>query len=318
MKLSHIAKDYGTTITNDIEITGLNDITHATAGQVTFVDNAKYQNLLADTNASAVFIKHELKHLCPKDCIAIICDDPYVAMAKTTKFFAKSLYKTEGAKPLIDPTATIKERVSIGLDVAIGRHSVVFDGVFIGDDVTIGANSIIYPNVTIYSGTTIGDDCIIHANTVLGSDGFGFAHEGGKYIKIHHNGIVAIGCDVEIGSNTSIDKAVFGATAIGDGARIDNLVHIAHNCRIGRGVIITGQCGFAGSSTIGDYTIIGSQSGVAGHLSIAPHTTISARSGVTKTIKDSHRQYTGFPHMEHKTWLKIQSKIAKLLPKDRK
>ncbi len=318
MKLSQLTQDYDITISNDIDITSINDISHATAGQISFVDNTKYQDQIKNTKASAVFIKKELEHLCPTTCVPIICVSPYVAMAKTTKLFAKKLYQTNGTKAKIDPTAVIKDRVSMGFGVVIGKNSTIFDGVFIGDDVCIGANTVIYANVTIYSGTTIGDDCIIHANTVLGSDGFGFANDGGKYIKIYHNGIVAIGNDVEIGSNTSIDKAVFGATSIGDGSRIDNLVHIAHNCRIGRGVIITGQCGFAGSSTIGDYVIVGSQSGVAGHLSIAPHTTISARTGVTKTIKHSHRQYTGFPHMEHKTWLKIQSKIAKLLPKDRK
>jgi UDP-3-O-[3-hydroxymyristoyl] glucosamine N-acyltransferase len=318
MKLSQLTKDYDIAISNDVHITGINDISHATTEQISFVDNSKYQNQLQNTKASAVFIKKELEPLCPATCVPIICTNPYVDMAKASKLFAKKLYRTSGPKAHIDPSATIKDRVSMGFGVCVGKNTVIFDGVFIGDDVHIGTNTIIYPNVTIYSGTTIGDDCIIHGNTVLGSDGFGFANDGGKYIKIYHNGIVAIGNDVEIGSNTSIDKAVFGATSVGDGSRIDNLVHIAHNCRIGRGVVITGQCGFAGSSTIGDYTIVGSQSGVAGHLSIAPYTTISARSGVTKTIKDSHRQYTGFPHMEHKTWLKIQSKISKLLPKDRR
>jgi UDP-3-O-[3-hydroxymyristoyl] glucosamine N-acyltransferase len=187
-------------------------------------------------------------------------------------------------------------------------------GCEIGDNVTIGDDTIIYPNVTIYKECTIGSSCVIHANTVIGSDGFGFAPtKDGKYIKIYQNGNVIIEDDVEIGSNTSIDRAAFSSTIIKSGARIDNLVHIAHNCIIGKGCIITGQCGFAGSSILNDYVIVGAQSGVAGHLEIAPFTTISARSGVTKTIKEPKKQWSGFPLMEHRTWMKIQAKISKLL-----
>ncbi|RLA74761.1 MAG: UDP-3-O-(3-hydroxymyristoyl)glucosamine N-acyltransferase [Epsilonproteobacteria bacterium] len=318
MKLSQIAKDYDIKITNDINISGLNDLINAKETEITFLHDIKYKEQLKQTKASAVFVTKEFSNLCPKTSVPIVCENPYIAMAKTTKLFSKPLYKTTGAKPNIDKTTKLKENTALGFDTTIGKGSVIFDGVFIGDDVFIGNNCIIYPNVSIYSGTTIGDDCIIHAGTVIGSDGFGFANDGGKYIKIHHNGVVKIANDVEIGSNTSIDKAVFGATIIENGVRIDNLVHIAHNCHIGKGVIITGQCGFAGSSKLGDYVVIGAQSGVSGHLSIAPYTTISARSGVTKTIKNSHKQYTGFPIMEHKIWLKIQSKIQKLLPKDKR
>jgi UDP-3-O-[3-hydroxymyristoyl] glucosamine N-acyltransferase len=191
-------------------------------------------------------------------------------------------------------------------------------GTFIGDNVKIGKNAIIYPNVTIYRDCVVGDDVIIHSGTVIGSDGFGFAHtKDGKYVKIYQNGNVVIGDDVEIGSNTSIDRAAFSSTIIENGVRIDNLVHIAHNCKIGRGSIITGQCGFAGSSVLNEYVIVGAQSGIAGHLEIAPFTTISAKSGVTKTIKEPKKQWAGFPLMEHRSWLRLQGKITKLL-KDKK
>ena len=204
--------------------------------------------------------------------------------------------------------------VNIGFNTTIGKNCTLMSGAFVGDNVTIGDNSIIYPNVTIYRDCNLGDDVIIHAGTVIGSDGFGFANtKDGKYIKIYQNGNVQIGSDVEIGSNTSIDRAAFKSTIIEDGVRIDNLVHIAHNCIIGKGSIITGQCGFAGSSILNEYVIVGAQSGVAGHLEIAPFTTISAKSGVTKSITEPKKQWAGFPLMEHRPWLKLQARINKLL-----
>jgi UDP-3-O-[3-hydroxymyristoyl] glucosamine N-acyltransferase len=154
-------------------------------------------------------------------------------------------------------------------------------GAYIGDDVKIGDNTIIYPNVTVYRDCKIGSDCIIHAGTVIGSDGFGFANtKDGKYIKIYQNGNVEIGNDVEIGANCTIDRAVFKTTKIDNGVRIDNLVHIGHNCKIGTGSILVSQVGLSGSTTLNHYVVMGGQSGAAGHLEIAPFTTIAARGGV--------------------------------------
>lgn len=155
---------------------------------------------------------------------------------------------------------------------------------------------------------------MIHAGTVIGSDGFGFANtKEGKYIKIYQNGNVVIGNDVEIGSNTSIDRAAFNSTMIGNGVRIDNLVHIAHNCVIKDGCILVGQIGLSGSTILNEYVIMGGQSATSGHLEIAPFTTIAARGGVTKSITEPKKQWAGFPLMDHRTWLKLQARIAQLL-----
>ena len=218
------------------------------------LENKKYLKDLENTKAGAVFVNEGFAHLVPSNTIALVTKEPYVALAYSSKFFAPPLIQKDGNDPIIEYGADIMQNVAIGKDVHIQQNATIMAGVFIGDNVKIGKNVIIYPNVTIYRDCIIGDDVIIHSGTVIGSDGFGFAHtKDGKYIKIYQNGNVTIGNDVEIGSNTSIDRAAFKSTIIEDGVRIDNLVHIAHNCKIGKGSIITGQCGFAGSSTLNEY-----------------------------------------------------------------
>ncbi len=322
MKLSLILELTGIKnldIDEDIDIKNINTIKDASKDEISFLDNQKYLQDLKDTKAKAVFITEDLKQFVPDATYALQCKNPYLAMAKTTKLFAKNHTRDRGADVILEKGAKVWTDIkNIGYDTKIGQNSIISRGVVIGNDVSIGKNCIIYPNVVIYDGCKIGDECIIHANTVIGSDGFGFAVDGKEYTKIYHNGIVNIKNNVEIGSNTSIDRAVFDETYIGENVRIDNLVHIAHNCYISEGCIITGQCGFAGSSKLGEYVIVGAQSGVAGHLQIAPFSTISARSGVTKTITKSHKQWTGFPIMEHKVWLKIQAKIQKMFNKNLK
>ncbi len=313
MRLNDITKTLDINCISDINIIGLNTLKDATKSEISFFENKKYLSDLKDTNAGAVLITSEFKSEVPKDTITLICDNPYVALANISKFFAPNIIEGSGKEAIIGKNCTIMDNVYIGFDSIIGDNCTIIGGAFIGDNVTIGDNCTIYPNVTIYRDCVIGNDVIIHSSTVIGSDGFGFANDSGKYIKIYQNGNVVIGDDVEIGSNTSIDRAAFKSTIIEYGVRIDNLVHIAHNCIIGRGSIITGQCGFAGSSVLKEYVIMGAQSGVAGHLEIAAFTTISAKSGVTKTIKEPKKQWAGFPLMEHKAWLKLQARISRLL-----
>lgn len=314
MKLKSIAKELNLDCISDIEITGLNTLKNATKNEISFLENKKYLSQLKDTNAAAVFIVDELKNEVPKGTIALICEVPYISLANASYYFKPPIVEVKGKESIIGDNCTIMNNVNIGFNSIIGKNCTIMSGAFIGDNVIIGDNCTIYPNVVIYRDCILGDDVMIHAGTVIGSDGFGFAPtKDGKYIKIYQNGNVTIGSDVEIGSNTSIDRAAFSSTVISNGVRIDNLVHIAHNCEIGKGSIITGQCGFAGSSVLKEYVIMGAQSGVAGHLEIAPFTTISAKSGVTKTITEPKKQWAGFPLMEHRPWMKLQAKIARLL-----
>ena len=314
INLLEIAKKLNISCEKDIQISGLNTLKDANQNEISFLENKKYQADLSDTNAAAVFITEDLKDLVPEGTIALVSPEPYLSLAYVSAFFAPKLVETTGSEPIIGENATIMENVSIGKNTIIGKNATLMAGAFIGDNVKIGNNCVIYPNVTIYRDCVLGDDVMIHAGTVIGSDGFGFAHtEDGKYIKIYQNGNVVIGNDVEIGSNTSIDRAAFKSTIIEDGVRLDNLVHIAHNCKIGKGSIVTGQCGFAGSTILNEYVIVGAQSGFAGHLEVAPFTTISAKSGVTKSITQPKKQWAGFPLYEHRTWLKLQGKISRLL-----
>jgi UDP-3-O-[3-hydroxymyristoyl] glucosamine N-acyltransferase len=301
-------------ISNDIQITGLNTLKEATQSEISFLENKKYLSQLKDTKAGAIFVTKEFKNDVPKNSIALICENPYETLAKASKIFAPKVVETKGNKANIGTNCNIMENVSIGFDATIGDNCIIMAGVFIGDNVTIGDNCIIYPNVIIYRDCIVGNDTIIHAGTVIGSDGFGFATtKNGKHIKIYQNGNVIIGNNVEIGANCTIDRATFKSTIIQDMTRIDNLVHIAHNCFIGYGSILVAQTGLAGSSILGNYVTMAGQSATTGHLKIAPYTTISGRGVVSKSITQSKKQWAGFPLMRHRTWLKLQGKIAKLL-----
>lgn len=314
MNLQEIAEYIGIECPKEIEITGLNTLLDSNENELTFLENKKYINDLKNTKAAAVFVTRENSSEVPVGTIALICDEPYLNLAKISKLFAPNIIEMDGEKPLIGGGTKVMPNVYIGKNSVVGSDCTIMAGVYIGDNVKIGNNTILYPNVTVYRDCTIGNDCIIHAGTVVGSDGFGFANtKDGKYIKIYQNGNVTIGNDVEIGANSAIDRAVFKSTIIEDGVRIDNLVHIAHNCKVGRGSILTGQVGLAGSTILNAYVIMGGQSATAGHLEIAPFTTIAARGGVTKSITEPKKSWAGFPLFEHKEWLRLQGKISKLL-----
>lgn len=316
MTLQEIAEFIDIDCQEEKEITGLNTLLDSNENQLTFLENKKYLSDLKNTKAAAVLVTRENASEVPSTAIALVCDEPYLSLAKISKLFAPNVIELDGEKPLVGGGTKVMPNVYIGKDSVIGSDCTIMAGAFIGDNVKIGNNTIIYPNVTVYRDCTIGNDCIIHAGTVIGSDGFGFANtKDGKYIKIYQNGNVTIGNDVEIGANTAIDRAVFNSTIIEDGVRIDNLVHIAHNCKIGRGSILVGQVGLAGSTILNAYVVMGGQSAAAGHLEIAPFTTIAARGGVTKSITEPKKSWAGFPLFEHREWLKLQGKISNLLKK---
>ena len=314
MTIGEIAEYLGINCQDEKEIVGLNTLTNSNENELTFLENKKYLSDLKNTKAAAVLVTKENASKVPSPTIALICEEPYLALAKISKLFAPNVIEIDGEKPLVGGGTKVMPNVYIGKNSVVGSDCTLMAGAFIGDNVKIGNNTIIYPNVTIYRDCIIGSDCIIHAGTVIGSDGFGFANtKDGKYIKIYQNGNVSIGNDVEIGANCAIDRAVFKSTIIEDGVRIDNLVHIAHNCKIGRGSILVGQVGLAGSTILNAYVVMGGQSGTAGHLEIAAFTTIAARGGVTKSITEAKKSWAGFPLFEHRQWLKLQGKISNLL-----
>ncbi len=315
MKLSEICKilEIECGLKEDKEITGINTLQDANEREISFLENPKYAKFLKDTKAGAVLIRKEDASKLSHKTVALITDEPYLKLALLTKYFVKEPWVDGGYQAAfsakIDSSARIAKGVKIGKNVTIMPH------VSIGPDVEIEEGSVIYPKVTIYRDTKIGKNVKIHAGSVIGSDGFGYAHtKTGEHIKIYHLGRVVIEDDVEIGANTTVDRAVFGETRIKKGSKIDNLVQIGHNCEIGEYSILVSQVGLSGSSKLGRNVVMGGQAATAGHLEIAPFTTIAARGGVTKTIKEPG-VYSGFPLMPHKMWLKLQALLQKLLKK---
>lgn len=319
MKLNQIIKgltidiSFNTDFDLDVKIKSINTLNKATGDELSFLDNKKYINDLLITKAKAVFIHPDYTSHVPKQTIALICDEPYVALAQASKFFAPKLIETTGKKALLGKNTRVEEFAFIGKNSSIGDNCTIMAGAIIGDNVCVGNNTIIYPNVVVYRDCVIADNCIIHAGTVIGSDGFGFAiSKTGDYTKIYQNGDVVIGNNVEIGANCTIDRAAFASTIIEDDVRIDNLVHIAHNCILGKGSILAGQVGLSGSTILGERVIMAGKSATTGHLEIASFTTLAGRAVATKTVKKSGH-YAGYPLMEHRQWLKLKSKLQRLL-----
>ncbi|MFT7004578.1 MAG: UDP-3-O-[3-hydroxymyristoyl] glucosamine N-acyltransferase [Sulfurimonas sp.] len=297
----------------DVEISSMNELSLASDSQLTFAVNKKYVKELISSKAKAFLIPKDLVEFAPKDSSYIVCDDVTISMAYATKLFAPKPINFDALNAVVGEGTYIDDMAKVEKGALIGSNVTIMAGAYVGSNASIGNGTIIYPNAIIYRDCIVGNNCIVHAGTAIGGDGFGYSHTNiGEHIKIYQNGNVVIEDDVELGTNCSIDRAVFNSTIIKKGSKIDNLVHIAHNCIIGEYSILAGQTGLAGSSIMGRNTVFGAQSGVAGHLEIAPFNTFAARSGVTKSIKESGKVYAGFPLMEHRVWLKTQAKIAKL------
>ena len=317
MKLTQICQELNVEFSGeDIEITGLHTLTEATSSQISFLNDKKYIHQLETTKAGAVFIEEKYLNLLPETTIALVTDEVYLKLALASKLFAYKI-ETKGEEPTVGEGCDIDRSVHFGKGVTLGDGVTIMAGSYIGDGVTVGSNTLIYPNVTIYHHSQIGANCILHAGVVIGSDGYGFAHtKAGEHIKIYQNGNTIIEDSVEIGANTTIDRAVFGSTYIRKGTKLDNLIQIGHNCDLGENALMAGQAGIAGSTTTGKNVIIGGQSAIAGHIHIGDFTTVAGRSGVTKSLEGG-KTYAGFPAIEHILWLKIQAKIAGLIKKKR-
>jgi UDP-3-O-[3-hydroxymyristoyl] glucosamine N-acyltransferase len=313
MTLEEIAHYLGCKeITDTLEITGLNTLKNAVKGEISFLSESKYEKELSETKASAVILPASKAHLLPEGVVVLTSDEPYMSVALLSQHFAKPIQSSDTA-PLIGEGTKIYPTAHVENGAKIGANCTIMSGVYVGTEAVIGDDVILYPNVSIYRDCVVGNRVMIHAGSVIGSDGFGYAHtKMGEHVKLYQNGNVVIEDDVEIGANSTVDCAVFGSTIIKQGVKIDNLVQIGHNCVIGEHSIMVSQSGLAGSTTLGRNVVMGGQSATAGHLSIAPFTTLAARSGVTKSIINKG-VYSGFPLMEHKLWLKMQAKLAKML-----
>lgn len=297
-----------------VTISALNTLSDASSFEMSFLQNKKYVEQLKETKAGAVFVTEDAAEFVPSETIAIVVEDPYMALAHASKLFAPLLLDAEAADAVVGEGSVIAQGANLAQGAVIGKNCTVMPGAYIGRGAVVGDNTIIHSNVSIYHECEVGSDCIIHANSVIGSDGFGFAtSKQGTHTKLYQNGNVVIEDDVELGAGVTVDRAVFGSTRIKEGVRMDNLIHIGHNCEIGEYSVLVAQSGVAGSTKLGRNVVVGGQSAFAGHLNIAPFTNFAARSGITKDITESGKTFGGFPLMEQKQWLKLQVKMARLL-----
>ncbi len=300
-------------------IKGVQTLAKAGAQHATFLSNMKYKADLEKTGAALVLLS--LKCEIPDNTVfaVIRVSDPYTGFATLQRYFYPPLTSNAVQHPsaAIDETASIAENVqvdanaSIGANVRIGSGSIIGAGCVMADGVIVGENCLLHPRVTLESGTMLGNRVIIQAGAVLGSDGFGFAWTGTEYLKIPQVGRVVIEDDVEIGANTCIDRGAIEDTIIRAGAKLDNLIQIAHNVEVGECSVIAGQAGFAGSTVIGKGCQFGAQSGVAGHLKLVDGSIVSAKAGVIGDIKEPG-MVSGFPAVPHRHWLKASALFDRL------
>ncbi len=275
-----------------LSVSGVSSLESPRAGTIGFLTQSRYRKYLDNTPAVAVILREADLEYCP--VAALVCDNPYAAYARLTALFAPS----SSGESAIHPSAIIDPSAELGEGVMVGANAVIAAGV------RIGAGSRIYPNVSIYHDCIVGKNAVIHSGAVIGSDGFGFANEGGRWIKIHQLGRVVIGDDVEIGANTSIDRGAIEDTVIGNNVIIDNQVQVAHNVRIGDYTAIAGCVGIAGSAVIGKHCALGGGAGILGHLQIADGVTVTAMSLVTNSIKQPGVYSAGTPLEPKAQWQK--------------
>ena len=300
----------------ELEITGAAGIREAERGDITFISSPKFVKYLHESNASCVIVKEPIEGLAVTQ---LVVSNPYYTFAKALEL----IYPGRAVAPGISGMAAVSQKASIGREVAvlpfvyvadnvsIGDGTVLYPGVCIGEHSSVGNSCIIYPNVTIRENVRIGDRVIIHAGTVVGSDGFGYVLEKESHYKIPQVGGVVIEDDVEIGSNVSIDRATVGDTVIGKGTKIDNLVQIAHNVKIGAKSLVIAQVGIAGSSELGSFVTLAGQVGVADHVTVESGTILGGQAGVIPGHLPKGI-YSGTPAMPHRDWLKSKALFARL------
>jgi len=303
----------------DVKISGVNTLADAKNFELSFLANPKYAHQLASTQAAAVILAEGIEtHSC------LISTNPYLDFVRAVQFFAQDQGCLTGISTLayihpeaqVAPDAIIYPFVFIGQGVHIGSGARIFSGCYIGENCHLGDNVLVYPHCSLMAGTIVGNNVTLHAGVVLGSDGFGFAQAQSGLTKFPQIGRTIIEDNVEIGANTTIDRASLGETRVGQGTKIDNLVQLGHNVQVGHNCIIVSQVGIAGSTTLGNEVVLAGQVGLAGHIHIGDKSRIGAKSGVGQDVPPG-KDMSGIPAMPHSTYLRV-STITPKLPEMRK
>ncbi|TPH26791.1 UDP-3-O-(3-hydroxymyristoyl)glucosamine N-acyltransferase [Haemophilus haemolyticus] len=312
--LQELATQIGATVRGnaDVVVENIAPLDKAQCHQLTFISNAKFRSLLKDSKAGILVVSEADVEFCSPESNLLIVKDPYVAYA----ILAQYMDTTPKAAQGIAPSAVVSSHASLGENVSIGANTVIEDGVVLGDNVIIGANCFVgkntkigantqlWANVSIYHDVEIGINCLIQSGAVIGSDGFGYANDRGRWIKIPQVGQVIIGNNVEIGACTCIDRGALEATVIEDNVIIDNLCQIAHNVHIGTGTAVAGGVIMAGSLTVGRYCLIGGASVINGHMEICDKVTITGMGMVMRPITEPGVYSSGIPLQTNKAWRK--------------
>ena len=321
LSLSEIAWHLGGEVIGDasVTVTGMATLDEAADGDLAFLANPRYRKRLAVTRATAVIVGQS-----DRDATAlprIVVANPYAGYARAVSLFHPPRPVRPGVHPsaVVDPAATLAATAEVGplayiaAGAVVGERAAIGPGCVVGERVRIGDDTRLAARVTIYDDCVIGARGILHAGSIVGADGFGMAPDGGRWLKIPQVGRVVIGDDVEIGANTAIDRGALGDTVIEEGVKIDNLVQIAHNCRIGAHTVIAGCTGVAGSTTIGRHCMIGGSAGVIGHLTLADRVTVTAMSFVTRSITEPGATYSsGVPAGPHARWMRTLARLRRL------
>lgn len=311
------------TVEGDASVTvnRLAKLEEATGGSISFLANPRYEGFLYSTAASVVIINNNQTLAGPVKATLVRVDNAYTAFtALLNQYNSIKLNKSGIEQPsFIHPTAAIGKNVYIGAfayigpNVTIGDNCKLYPNTYIADNVTLGNNVTLFPGVTVYFDCVLGNNITIHSGTIIGADGFGFApNADGSYTKISQIGNVVIEDDVEIGSNTTIDRATMGSTIIRRGVKLDNLVQIAHNVEIGAHTVIAAQSGISGSTKIGQQVIVGGQVGIVGHITIANGTQVQAQSGISRVIDEEGKKWMGSPAVQYSGHMRSQVVFQRL------
>ncbi len=299
-----------------VKISSVGSIDEAVEGQITFIASPRYLSKLNQTKASAIIVPPQVEQA--KKAL-LVSENPYLAWAKIATMLSPEpqVSREVASSAIIASSAKLGRDLSIypfvyvGERVELGDRVGLLPGVWVGDDSRIGEDSIVYANASIYPGSSIGKRVIIHSGAVIGSDGFGFVPEGKRHFKIPQMGVVVVEDDVEIGANTTIDRATLGKTLIKKGTKIDNLVQIGHNVMVGENCIIVAQVGISGSTRIGNSVTLAGQVGIVDHVEIGDNVVVGAKSGVSNTVAPNQR-VSGIPTIAHKDWLRAKAIFSKL------
>lgn len=304
----------------EVKVSNFSKIEEGRPGTLTFLANPKYEHYIYHTEASIVLVNNDFSPTEQITATLIKVENAYAALAMLLNLVEQAKAKKAGisSTAFISASATVGEDcyvgnfAYIGENTKIGKNCQIYPHAYIGDGITLGDNCIVYPHATIYSGCQIGNNCILHAGSVIGSDGFGFAPEGEDYKKIPQLGNVVLEDNVEIGANTTIDRAVMGSTIIHRGVKLDNLVQIAHNVEVGENTVMAAQVGIAGSVKIGSHCMFGGQAGLAGHIHVADRVKFGAQAGVISDVEEG-RTVLGAPAIDAKNFMR-SSAIFNRLP----